>query len=81
MRTGLKEIKETSTAIELGEEEGGVGLGVRRFDPVKARPNDAVMSAAFAEDPAAIAAQSHGGRREIGGERDWIEKEIGGVGL
>jgi len=35
-------------------------LRIRGFDPLKARSNGAVITATFTEDPAAIAAHSHG---------------------
>lgn len=35
---GVDEVDEAGTAVEFGEEDGGVGLGLRGVDPMKARP-------------------------------------------
>lgn len=47
LRTGLDEIDEASTAIELGQEESGIGLRVRRFYPLEARSDGTVIAATF----------------------------------
>lgn len=47
-RTGINEIEETRTAVKFGEEESGLGLGIRGFDPLKARPDGAIVAAPFA---------------------------------
>ena len=59
LRPSIDEVDKPGTAVELGKENGGVGLGVRGFDPLKARSESAVFTAAFAENSAAIAAHSH----------------------
>lgn len=59
-RTGIDEVDETGSAIELGEEEGGIGLGVRGFDPLKTGSDGAALVAALAEDTAPITAEPHG---------------------
>lgn len=56
---GIDEVDEAGAAVEFSEEDGGVGLGFGRFNPMKAGSQGAVLTAAFAEDSAAIAAHSH----------------------
>lgn len=60
MRASFDEVDETSAAIELGQEECSIGLRLGGFDPLKTGSYDAVVAAALAEDPAAIAAHPHG---------------------
>jgi hypothetical protein len=60
LRAGIDEVEEASTAIKFGEKESGIGLGIRGVDPLKAGLNGAVLPAAFAKHPAAIAAHPHG---------------------
>ncbi len=60
MGADIDEVEEAGTAIRFGEEESGIGLGIRGLDPLKAGPNVAVIAAAFAKNPAAIAAHPHG---------------------
>jgi hypothetical protein len=60
LRADIDEVEESCTAIRFGEEESGIGLGIRGLDPLKAGPNGAVIAAAFAKNPAAIAAHPHG---------------------
>ena len=55
----VDEVYEASAAVELGEEDGGVGLGVRGLDPLKARPDIASFTAPLSEHPATIAAHPH----------------------
>ena len=57
---GIDEINEASSAVEFGEEEGGVGLGLGGFDPLKTRPDGAAFTAAFAKNSASITADTHG---------------------
>lgn len=59
LRTGIDEVEKTGTAIEFGEEESGVGLRIRGFDPLKARSDRAAITATLAKNPAAIAAHPH----------------------
>lgn len=59
LRTGFDEVEEASTAIELGQEESSIGLRIRGLDPLKTRSNDAVLTAAFTQDSAAITAHLH----------------------
>lgn len=59
-RTGIDEVEKTSTAVELGQEESGIGLGLRGFDPLKTGSDGAALVAAFAEDTAPITAEPHG---------------------
>lgn len=72
-RTGFDEVDEAGPTVELCQEESGVGLRLGRFDPVEARPESAVVDAAFSENSAAVAAHSHhkiGLSRER--EREWM---------
>lgn len=64
----VDEVEQASAAIEFGKEEGGVGLGLRWVDPLKAGPDGAVVATTFAENAATIAAESHGScvRRSVG---------------
>ncbi|PON43365.1 hypothetical protein PanWU01x14_274640 [Parasponia andersonii] len=57
---GIDEVDEAGAAVELGEEESGVGLGLRGFDPFEAGSDGAPLAAPSPEDSASIAAQSHG---------------------
>ncbi|PON94500.1 hypothetical protein TorRG33x02_097470, partial [Trema orientale] len=57
---GIDEVDEAGAAVELGEEESGVGLGLRGFDPLEAGSDGATLAAPSPEDSASIAAQSHG---------------------
>lgn len=59
VRTGVDEVHETGTAVELGKEDGGVGLGLGVLDPLKTRPDAAVLAAPLAEHPASVAAHPH----------------------
>lgn len=64
-RSGGEEVEEAGTAVEFGEEEGGVGLRVRGGgidDPVivdQASPNGAIGVAPSAQDTTPITAQPH----------------------
>lgn len=60
IRAGIDEVEEAGAAIKLGKEDGGVGLGFRGFDPMKARFDAAFFITAFPENPASIAAHPHG---------------------
>ncbi|GMN37864.1 hypothetical protein TIFTF001_007170 [Ficus carica] len=55
-RDGRNEGHEASAAEELGDEDGGVGLGLRGVDPLQALAEHAIVAAALSENPAAIAA-------------------------
>ena len=59
---GVDEVHEAGSAVELGEENGGIGLGLGALDPLEAGADAAVLAAALAEDSAPIAAHPHGGR-------------------
>lgn len=60
---GADEVHEAGPAVELGEEHGGVGLGVGRLDPLEAGAYVAGVAAALAEHAAAVAAHPHGGSK------------------
>jgi len=47
-RAGIDEVEEAGSAVEFGEEEGGVGLRFRGFDPIKTRSDAAIFAASFA---------------------------------
>lgn len=55
----VDEVNEPGAAIELGKENGGVGLGFGVFDPLKAGSNGAAVAAAFPKDSATITTQPH----------------------
>lgn len=57
---GIDEVKEASSAVEFGEEESSVGLGLRGFDPLKTGSDGAALTAAFAKNSASVAAHTHG---------------------
>lgn len=56
---GIDEVHEASTTVELGKEDSGIGLGLRVLDPLKARSDAAVVTAALSEDSTTIAAHPH----------------------
>jgi hypothetical protein len=55
-----KEVEQAGSAIEFGKEEGGVALRFRGLDPLKARPDDAVITTTFAKYTTPIATRFHG---------------------
>ena len=59
MRGGIDEVEEASTAIELGEKEGGISLGFGGLDPLKARSEGAILVTPFPKYSAPIAADLH----------------------
>lgn len=56
---GVDEVDKSSAAVELGQEDGGVGLRLGALDPLKARPDAAVLTASLSEDPASVTAHPH----------------------
>lgn len=58
--SGIDEVHEASTTVELGEEDGSIGLGFRVLDPLETRSDAAVLTAALAKDPTTVAAHPHG---------------------
>lgn len=56
---GVDEVHESSTAVELGQEDGGICLRLGAFDPLETWPYTAVFAAALAEDSASITAHTH----------------------
>lgn len=57
--TGFNEVDEAGAAIEFGKKESSIGLSIRGFDPIKARLDDAVITAAFAQDSTPVATHPH----------------------
>jgi hypothetical protein len=55
-----KEVEQANSTIELGKEEGGIALGFRGIDPLKAWFDDAVIIASSAKYATSIATQFHG---------------------
>lgn len=53
---GREKGHEAGAAEELGDEDGGVGLGLRALDPVQTRPEDARVAATFSKHTAPVAA-------------------------
>lgn len=56
VRAGIDEVEQPSTAVELGQEHGGVGLRLGRLDPREARPYRTVIAAPFTKNSTPIAA-------------------------
>ena len=56
---GVDEIHEASATVEFGEEDGGIGLRFRGFDPLKTGSDGAVVAAALAKDSTPITAHPH----------------------
>jgi hypothetical protein len=52
---GGDERHKASAAEELGDEEGSVALRFRGFDPLQARPEDAVLAASLSKYSASVA--------------------------
>lgn len=61
MRASVDEIHEASTAIKLSEENSGVGLRLRGFDPLKTRPDATTFTAPFSKNSTTIATHTHFG--------------------
>ena len=59
IRAGVDEVEEAGPAVELGEKESGLGLGLRGFDPLQTRPYRALFATPLPENSAPIAATSH----------------------
>lgn len=57
--TGVDEVHESSTAIELGEKHGCVCLRFGRFDPSQTRSYATILTTPFSQDSASITAHSH----------------------
>lgn len=57
--SSIDEVEKPSTAVELGQEKSGIGLGFRGLDPLNAGPDFALVTAPFAKDPTPIAAAPH----------------------
>ena len=60
LRAIIDEVHESSTTVEFSKEEGGIGLGIGIFDPLKARFHTTIITTALAEDSAAITTRPHG---------------------
>lgn len=58
--SGVDQVDKARAAVEFGQKEGGIGLRLGVSDPLEARSDGAVVGAAFAEDTAAVAADTHG---------------------
>lgn len=58
-RAGIDEINEAGAAVELGEENGGVGLRIGGFDPLKAGSDATVFITALSKNPTSITTQPH----------------------
>ena len=58
-RAGVDEVHEAGAAVELGEENSGIGLGLGAFNPLKTWFDATVLAAAFPEDSASVATHPH----------------------
>lgn len=56
----IDKVDEASAAVKFGQEDGGIGLKIGVFDPLKARSESAAIITAFAKDSTAITAHPHG---------------------
>lgn len=56
----IDKVDEASAAVKFGEEDGGIGLKIGVFDPLKARSESAAIITAFAKDSTAITTHPHG---------------------
>jgi hypothetical protein len=54
-----QEVEQPRAAVELGEEDGGVGLRLGGLDPLQARADGAGVAAALPQHPAPVAAHPH----------------------
>jgi hypothetical protein len=54
-----QQVEQPRPAVELGEEDGGVGLRLGGLDPLQAGADGAGVAAALAQDAAAVAAHPH----------------------
>jgi hypothetical protein len=57
LRRGVDEVEQPRAAVELGEEDGGVGLRVGGVDPIKTGADGAGVGAGLAKNAATVAAK------------------------
>jgi hypothetical protein len=57
--SGIDEIHEAGTAVELGEEDSGMSLSFGALDPLQARSNAAALATSFSQHSATIATHPH----------------------
>lgn len=55
----VDKVGESCAAVELGKEDGGVGLRFGALDPLQAGADGAPIAAAFPQDSTSIAAHPH----------------------
>jgi hypothetical protein len=60
LRASIDEVHESSTTVEFSKEEGGIGLGIGSFNPLKARFYTTIITTALAKDSATITTHPHG---------------------
>lgn len=60
---GGDEVDEAGAAVELGEEDGGVGLRIGAANPLQAGADGAVVAAPLAQHAAPVAAHPHDPRK------------------
>lgn len=56
---GVDEVHEAGAAVKLGKKDGGIGLRIRGFDPLKARLDATVLTTALTKNPTSITAHTH----------------------
>ena len=56
----VDEVHKACAAIELGEEDGGIGLRLGALDPLQTGADAAVLAAPLAQHAASIATHPHG---------------------
>lgn len=58
-RAGFDEVHEAGAAVKLSKKDGGVGLRIRGFDPLKARSDGTVFTTSLTKNPTSITAHPH----------------------
>lgn len=73
---GVDEVDEAGAAVELGEEDGGIGLRLGTLDPQQAWADAAALAASLSQNSATVAAHPHGGKKRLScGERKEMRRE------
>lgn len=59
IRADVDEVHEASSAVELSQENSGIGLRLGGFDPLKTWFDTTIFTTTFAEDSASITTHPH----------------------